>query len=471
MSRDRLVLARELIEELLHTALKHAEKLGVELAEVRGQVFSNESLVADNGVIKEFSSTFGSGVGIRVLYGGRYGFSATNRLVKEAVLRAVEMALSAARASQEEVRPAERKAVVDRREAPVKLDPFDVPPEDKVELVLEANKAAIGVERVKSSVTSLSLTEDYRRIVTSDGANVTVKAVTVSFGQTSVAVEAGAMEKVRDAEGSVAGWEFIKARDWNEFARSVSETAVEAVRASTPPAGKFRVIADPRLIGVILHEAFGHALEGDLVDSGASVLAGRLGERIAAPTVTIVDEGVAPGGYFVPYDDEGNKKERTVVVEEGVLKSYLTHRASASRLGVQVTGNGRAQDYASPPIVRQTNLYMLGGDWSLEEMLEEVKQGFYLSGRGGGGGQVDTAAGTFTFSVGPSRVIRNGELAEMVRGVVVSGAILETLRGVEAVGRKVEIRGTGGCGKSGQVVKVGFGGPHVIIKEVTLGGR
>lgn len=461
------------LNELIDLALRHAESMGATLAEVRAQAIVSESVTADNGVLKEFSRTLRAGIGVRVLYSGRYGFSATNTLSKEAVLKAVENAFSAAKASEEEVKLAERPSFKDSAEADVKVDPFTVPEEEKVTLVLNANKAALQVPKIKSAVTILGAFEDFRRVVTSDGTDVTVKATMTGLAQLSVALEAGVMERMRDSEGAVAGWEFMKSRDWASFSKEVSATAAEAVSASTPPAGKFRVIADPRLIGLILHEAFGHALEGDLVYSGASVLAGRLGTQVAAPQVTIVDEGVVNGGYFVPYDDEGNRKGRTVVVEGGVLKSYLTSRATASALGMPVTGNGRAQDFASAPIVRQTNLYMVGGDWSLEEMIEDIEFGLYLTGRGAGGGEVDTAAGTFTFSVGPSRIIRKGELAEMVRGVVVSGMVLETLKGVEAVGKDVKIRTSvfGGCGKEGQTVKVGFGGPHVRIKEVTVGGR
>ncbi len=454
-------------------ALKKAELMGADLAEVRAQALVAESIRADNGVLKEFSRTLRAGIGIRVLYSGRYGFSATNTLSREAVLKAVENAFSAARASEEEVKLSERPSLNDRVEADVKVDPFKVPEEEKVDLVLEANKAALQVPRIKSAVTSLGAFEDFRRVLTSDGADVAVKVTMTGFAQLSVAMEAGVMERMHDSDGAVAGWEYLKSRDWVTFSRDVSATAAEAVGASAPPAGKFRVIADPKLIGLILHEAFGHALEGDLVYSGASVLTGRLGTQVASQQVTIVDEGIVSGGYFTPYDDEGNRKGRTVVVEEGTLRSYLTSRATASALGTPVTGNARAQDFASPPIVRQTNLYMVGGDWSLEEMMEDIDYGIYLTGRGAGGGEVDTAAGTFTFSVGPSRIIRKGELAEMVRGVVVSGMVLETLKGVEAVGKDVKVRTTvfGGCGKEGQSVKVGFGGPHVRIKEVTIGGR
>jgi TldD protein len=222
----------------------------------------------------------------------------------------------------------------------------------------------------------------------------------------------------------------------------------------------------------MLHEAFGHASEGDLVMHRESVLYGKLGTKIASELVTIVDDGLAEGGYSAPFDDEGVAKKRTVVVEKGTLRGYLTHRQAAHELGIEVSGNDRAQDITFMPIVRQTNFFMLPGDARIEELFEGVSEGIYLKGRGAMGGQVNTAVGTFTFSVGPSYIIRNGEPAELVRGVVVSGNILETLMNVEAVARDLKVTTSvfGGCGKDGQLARVGDGGPHVKVSRIVVGG-
>ncbi|MEM4829852.1 MAG: TldD/PmbA family protein, partial [Zestosphaera sp.] len=352
------------------------------------------------------------------------------------------------------------------------IRPEEVPDEVKAEFLIRTNKAGLSIEGIKSSVSRLGIQRDWRYVVSSDGVELEYESYLTGVAHLSVAVESGSMERVYNQESSVSGWEFIEGRDWEEFAQEVSKLAKEAVKAPLPPAGRTRVIADPEMVGLILHEAFGHATEGDLVASGTSILKNRLGEEVASPLVTIVDEGVVKGGYYVPFDDEGNLKKRTVVVEKGLLKSFLTNRESAARLNLPVSGNGRAQDFTHMPIVRQTNFFMTPGEWSLEEMIREVKEGLYLVGRGSNGGQVDTGAGTFTFSAGPSRVIKNGELGGLVRGVVVSGSILDTLRGVEAVGRDLRITTSvfGGCGKDSQMVRVGDGGPHILIKELVVGG-
>lgn len=458
--------------EALSYAIKAAEQLGVEYAEARLHIYQYELVRADNGVLRDYSLTRRAGIGIRVIYNKRMGFASTNSMDREDIREAVLSAISSARVSERELSLAERPFTKGVAYIEVRQDPFSIPPEDKVRLVLEVNRSGYSVEGIRSSITMLGIQRDFRSVLSSDS-NVSWEVYLVGLSHTSVAGEAGSMERLHDSRSFAGGWENIAQRDWSDFSREISITAKKALKASTPPPGKARIVADPDLVGLILHEAFGHASEGDLVMTGTSVLRNKLGSQLASELVTIVDDGMIHGGYPVPYDDEGNRKERTRIVEKGVLKSYLTDRISASRLGVAVTGNGRAQDFESPPIVRQTNIYMEPGDWGFEEMIREARSGLYLLGRGSGGGQVDTGAGTFTFAAGPSYIIRNGEIGEMVRGVVISGYILETLKGVEAVGRDLTVRTSvfGGCGKDGQLVRVGDGGPHIMIREIIVGGR
>lgn len=458
--------------DVLHKLVRYAETLGAAYAEARFHRYSYELVRADNGSIKDYLVTSRAGVGVRVLYNKRIGFSATNSTRTEDLMLAVENAVAAARASRKEVALAERPYARGRWASEVREDPFLIPPEDKIKLVLETNKTGLEIDGIRSSVTMLGIQRDMRAVISSD-ADVTWEVVLVGISHTSIAGEAGSMERLHDSRSAASGWEFIRSTSWEDFARDISMTAKKALKAPTPPPGKIKVVMDPELVGLLLHEAFGHASEGDLVVSGTSILRGKAGLKVASENVTIVDDGLAPGGYPAPYDDEGSHKERAVIVERGVLRGYLTDRASASLLGVRSTGNGRAQDFESIPLVRQTNIYMEPGDWGVEEQIKEARNGLYLLGRGASGGQVDTGAGTFTFSAGPSYVIRNGELAEMVKGVVISGYILETLKNVEAVGRDLSISTSvfGGCGKDGQLVRVGDGGPHITIREIVVGGR
>jgi TldD protein len=292
------------------------------------------------------------------------------------------------------------------------------------------------------------------------------------LAHSSVAASSGQMEYVSDSRSKCAGFEFILKEDWGLFTEEISKLSLQMVEARSPKPRVYEVIADSDLIGLILHEAFGHASEGDLVATKESVLEGRRGDRIASPQVTLIDEGVVEGGYYLPFDDEGVEKGRQIIVEKGVLKSFLHSRETAYKLGVPSSGNARAQGFGNKPIVRQTNLFMEQGDQSREELLEDIKDGLYICGAGARGGQVNVAMGTFTFRVGPSYTIKSGEIGELVRGVSISGTILETLRSVVAVGEDFAISTSlfGGCGKDGQRVRVGHGGPHVRIKSMMVGG-
>jgi TldD protein len=244
-------------------------------------------------------------------------------------------------------------------------------------------------------------------------------------------------------------------------------------KADKPLAGIHPVVLDQPLVGVLVHEAFGHAAEGDFVFSGASALKDRLGMHLADEQVNVYDEGIVDGGYFFPVDDEGVKKGKTAILEKGTLKNYLHDRNTAHKLNVKPTGNSRAQDFENVTQVRMTNTYVDNGEYSFDELLEGIKEGVYIKNRGSTGGQVEIGIGTFTFNGGESYMIRNGELKEMVKGVVISGDFLENLKTIDAVGNDLKIRTSfyGGCGKGGQSLRVGYGGPHLRVQKMTIGGK
>ncbi len=430
----------------------------------------------DNRVLKTYTSAVKRGLGVRVLVDGYQGYASTSNLVWENIIEVIDKAVALAKASRDKgirIELADVPVVKDKLVSPYKRDPFTVDPSEKSRLVLELNKSSFDYEGVKSAVTNMGFLYDRRIYASSNGSLVDVTVRMSGLVHMSIAGENGRMERIMDTRSRVAGYEFIEEYDWEKMVANVSKLAYEASKAPVPKAGSYTVVLAPDIIGLLLHEAFGHASEGDGVDAGASVLAGRLGERVASEHVTIIDEGVVEGGYYHPYDDEGVRKEKTTVVEDGVLKHYLTSRHIAVRLGMRPTGNGRAEDYSYVPIVRQTNYYMAPRDYSLEEILEDISEGIYITAKGATGGEVNPGTGTFTFSAGASWMIRNGELKEMVRGVTLSGMILETLKEVDAVGKDLEIRTGvfGGCGKAGQTVKVGFGGPHVRVRRIVIGGR
>ena len=462
------------MEGEMEKIIRKAVDLSVSYIDVRYQRYDYELITVENRALKSYSSRRLSGAGIRVALNGAMGYASTSNLTYAALEKTLENAIKAAKSIKKEGKQ-QIEAEVSQVEmkSPYKIDPFEIAPEEKVSAALDANKAAWINEKIKSAMTRLGMSRDYRFFMSSEGSRVITETSMIGIAHESIAKSNGIMERVPYQESKCAGYEFISSMDLNKFTEDISRLAVEAVESRTPPAGTYTVVVDPNVIGLLLHEAFGHASEGDLVSTRESVLYGKIGSQVASEHVTIIDEGVIEGGYFYPYDDEGVKKEKTFVVENGILKSYLHNRTSAYQFNVSSTGNGRAQDFENTPIVRQTNYYMEPRNYDFEELIEDVNFGIYIRGKGATGGQVEVGMGTFTFGVGPSKIIRNGELAETVRGVVISGFILETLKTIDAVGKDLTIRTSifGGCGKMGQTVRVGFGGPHVRVRKMTVGGR
>jgi TldD protein len=462
-------------QTLMEKILNKAGDIGCKYAEVRYQQKDVEVIQVDNRVLRSYSANQFSGVGIRVVYGGSIGFSSTSNLNENSLLQSLEVAVSGARAqlSAEE----EPFCPVDFVKADigiyVKKDPLDYSPEEKIQLVRETNEAAYTDEAIKSSRTRYGFVDNYSHFLNDDGVEIKIRTPIIGIAQICIAQHSTVKESVSDQISKCSGWEFIEKMDWNTLSRDLSNLAIEAAKSKTAPSGSFPVIIDQDIIGIVLHEALGHACEGDAIANDISVLSGRIGEIIAGDQVTIYDEGIVEDGYYHPFDDEGVEKQRTVIVEDGILKGFITDRRNAKKLDIPVTGNGRIQDFENSPIVRQTNFYMKAGKYNLDELFEDMDYGIHIRGRGGKGGQVDPGMGTFTFGVGPSKIIRNGEPMETVRGVVISGSILETLKTIDAVGNESKVKTSvfGGCGKAGQAVKVGYGGPPVRALKMTVGGR
>lgn len=465
----------DIIDYVLEGFLK-AQEQGASYVDARIQSYDYELIVYDNGALKEHSYNTRVGIGFRVIYQGAVAYGSTTSLSKDSILQAIDRTLKMAKALslnvEEKVSLADYKTVVAKARSHYALDPFTVGRE-KIEIVEQVNKAGMRFSNIVSAVTRLGLQRDRRIVLTSDGNHVDVEVVLTGLSHTSVARGEKGLESVSDYDSRVSGFEFIRSTDWEEMAREVSRLAIVASNAGVPKGGEYTVVLDPRMVGLLLHEAFGHASEGDLVVAGSSILEGRLGEKVASDIVTIYDDGKVDGGYYVPYDDEGVEKTTVKIVENGVLKSYITDRASAKRLNHPPTGNGRVMSYSDPIIVRQTNYYMEPKDYGFEELIEDIDHGIYATAKGSKGGQVDPGMGTFTFSAGVSWLIENGKLSKPLRGVNLSGQILDILSRVDAIGRDFEVETSvfGGCGKSGQMVRVGTGGPHVRVRGMIVGGR
>ncbi|MDK6028126.1 TldD/PmbA family protein [Ignisphaera sp. 4213-co] len=461
-------LGKEVLERVL--------RRNVDEAVIRLQERVYELIVFDNGVLRSYGVSRVVGIGIQVFVNGFTGYSYTSSLSRESIESAIDRAVKSARTLALVAKPrkfAEVSNVKGFYKTSYSENPFSVDSSEKISLIKELNINAMKKPGIVSALTRLGCERDRRVIVSSKGIEVFNEVTMVGLSHMAVAKSGEIMERVYDQKTFVGGYEKIRSFDWMSFVDEVNDLAVKASMASAPKAGVYRAVVDNELIGLLLHEAFGHASEGDSVLYNVSVLKGRVGEKVASESVTIVDDGSVEGGYPIHYDDEGAEKKKTVIVDKGILKTFLSSRYVAGELGIGLTGNARAQDITFNAIVRQTNFYMLPGDAKVDELFEGISEGIYLRGRGAMGGQVDPSMGTFTFNVGPSYIIKNGEIEKLVRGVTVSGNILDVLKNVELVANDLKVSTSvfGGCGKASQLVRVGDGGPHIRVSKIVVGGE
>lgn len=302
------------------------------------------------------------------------------------------------------------------------------------------------------------------------GARAELRDTKVDFRVLAVASEAGNMMSASEGKAVTGGWrELFHDEETESMARKAADKAYRLLRARHPKGGKTIVVLDPSLVGLISHEAIGHTVEVDFVMSGA-VTSDKMGQRVASDLVTMVDHAtprLSEAAGYLPFDDEGTLGQRTVIIRNGIMVSYLHDRETAAMFGAKPTGNARAYEYSDEPLIRMRNTYVEPGEWKLEEIIEETKKGYLL--RTGGSGMAD-ANGEFTFEVQEAYGIAGGEVDELFRGVSISGNAFDVIKSVDAVSRDFRFdMGSGFCYK-GQPVKVDGGGGYLRCKAL-LGGK
>lgn len=422
-------------------------------ADIRVERLSQSSIKISDGEIKQSAGSV-AGIGVRVLENGSWGFASGDLSQDPAGLlkRAQRLAKLGAGKIKLSCPKAERKDIKD------KFDFAD--PETRLKALIESAKDMEG-KRIASKTISCS---DSRRITefhSSDGSRIVQDGGYTYLLCSCVARSGDNIQRGTERSWSRMGFMKIdlsvtgKARD----------KADRMLDAKSPPRGRFTVVLDPEMTGVFSHEAVGHACEADAVVDKESILTGKMGQRIGNELVTISDDPIADNFGRYAYDDEGVKGKKTVLVENGILKGNLNSMETAHELGQEQNGHARADGYSSVPVVRMSNTYFQKGGASVDDVFD-VKEGVYLKGMRGG--SVDIFAGGFMFKSEEAYMIRDGETAELMHDVTISGNILKTMMDVECVGRDF---GTspGMCGKSGQSVPVSDGGPHIRIRNVAIG--
>jgi TldD protein len=342
---------------------------------------------------------------------------------------------------------------------------------ERIDLVERADRAARAYDpRVERVVITLS--EETRRVRVAHSSGVLVEDVRPLFSLrcSVIATQGGVRREGTAGGGGRSGPEFFARESPEGFAREAARMAVVLLDAEEAPAGPMPVVLGPGWPGILLHEAVGHGLEGDFNRKGTSAFCGRLGQRVAAPGVTVVDDGTIPdrrGSLSV--DDEGQASGRTVLIEDGILRGYLQDRLNGGLMGMPATGNGRRESYAAMPLPRMTNTFMLAGQEEPKDVIRAVPRGLYA--RHFGGGQVDITSGKFVFTATEAYRIEGGRLGAPVYGATLIGNGPDVLTKVTRIGNDLALdRGVGLCGKAGQTVPVGVGLPTILVSEMTVGG-
>jgi TldD protein len=436
------------------------------------------SVVVRKGVMESAAFRTVSGVGARVLVNGTWGFSSAASFERDAVLRAVRDAVEAATKSSS----GRSKRVGRLQDCALAVGDFRSGNAAGLAARSTEEKAALAVDTearirasspaVRSAVARYSEIVDRKWIVSTDGADAHIEDSKTEFVAAAVAGQGDEMTTAFRGIGVTGGFEELFAT-WSPegVADHVSKIAVDLLSAPYAPGGEATVVLDPELVGLLAHEAVGHTVEADFVLSG-SAASGRLGRKVASELVTLADSGPAvvgapTAGGIVLVDDEGVPTGRTVVIDRGILRSYLHDRETAAMFDVPPTGNARAWQFDDEPLIRMRNTYIEPGSSSLDEIIASVKDGFLL--RGGGSGQADANA-EFMFGVQEAYEIRNGKVGRLLRGATISGDAFEVLGGIDMLSSGFEWGlGSGACGK-GQDAKVDGGGPYVRCR-VTVGGR
>ncbi|MEW6032173.1 MAG: TldD/PmbA family protein [Bacillota bacterium] len=419
------------------------------------------------------------GLGVRVVGpGGREGFAATSDLSRPALAKVVSDAAAGAMSGRAGpsgeggegtgLGPAVR--TVGRAATPRRLHPDDLDLEEKRDILRTFSAEAFA--RSETSTVSLAYADAAGTDVfaSTEGSRVETDSARVIL---RAGVEARhALRAFDSAEslGGVGGLELLSELAVKDLARRLAANAADWLGAPAAPGGEMTTVLDNQAGENFVHEAVGHSCEADAVLTGASVMEGRLGREVGAPGVTVVDDPGRVGtvGMYV-YDDEGVPARSVTLIEEGVLRAYLHTRRTAAAMGVEPNGHARARDFGYVPIVRMGTINIEPGEFTLEEMLEDIDRGIYLMGKRGG--QVDPARGVFQFRPDRARLIRRGELGEPVRAPSLSGSILDILQSIDAVGRDLVFH-PGGCGKGfpGQTIPAGSGSPHLRLTRATIGG-
>lgn len=443
----------------------------IDYADLYFEFSQAESWTLEDGIIREGSHSIDQGVGVRALSGDKTGFAYSDEIVLPALTDAACAARAIAGSGGSHTLQAWRNRAIAPRYT--EANPLSsIPVQDKIALLQRIDRQARGKDaRIKQVIAGLSGSYKVILVAGIDGVYCGDIRPLVRLNVSVIAEHKDRREHGNAGGGGRFGYDyFLDEALLSDYIDSAVTMALSNLEATAAPAGAMTVVLGPGWPGILLHEAIGHGLEGDFNRKGASAFSNRIGERVAAAAVTVVDNGAIDhrrGSLTI--DDEGTPTRCTTLIEKGILKNYMQDKLNASLMGTQPTGNGRRESYAYLPMPRMTNTYMLAGEFAPEEIIGSVQNGLYAAQFGGG--QVDITNGKFVFNATQARLIENGKLTRPVTGACLIGNGPDVLTRVSMVGNDMRLdSGIGVCGKDGQSVPVGVGQPTMRIDELTVGG-
>ena len=443
----------------------------VDAADIYFQARHAESWVLESGIVKEGSHNIECGAGVRAVSGEKTGFAYSDRIELSTLLEAANNVKAIVRQGQDAQVGLAKIPNLQQYYSPI--NPLkSLSDQQKIDLLRKVDSETRKLDsRVEEVIVSLMGAHDSILVANQDGSLAADVRPLVRMNVTVIVEQNGQREQGSMGGGARTDYScFVDQEHALEYGREAVRQALTKLEATEAPAGNMTVVLGPGWPGILLHEAIGHGLEGDFNRKGTSAFSGRVGQRVASDLCTIVDDGTLPGRRgSLSIDDEGTPTEKTVLIENGILKGYMQDKLNARLMGVKPTGNGRRESYAHTPMPRMTNTYMLPGQHDPEEIIKSVKKGLYA--RNFAGGQVDITSGKFVFSASEAYLIENGKITRPVKGATLIGNGPDVLTRVSMVGTDLEFdSGVGTCGKDGQSVPVGVGQPTLKIDGLTVGG-
>jgi len=446
------------------------QKLGAEYVDVLAQRLYTTTLTIKDSRVEAVKKGIENGAAVRVFVNGAWGFASMGTLENRSLISSVAEAYKMAKAASLQVKTPGKLADSRTVEAKVtvkpKKDPKEVSMKEKIDLLLAEDRTIFDYDkRIKSCTINYMDIAKTDYFTNSFGTYIEQGKLYLLLMSVATAKEADILTISHDLIGYTSGFEVFDTETPEVIGCRVAKRAVDQLKAKKPKGGTFPAVIGPKVIGIFAHEAFGHLAEADLTLSG-SVLIDKLGKKVASEKVTIYDDGTLDGAFgSFKYDDEGVPTQKTTLIKNGEIVGLMHNLETAHKFGTKPTGNARAEDFRYEPIIRMRNTYLASGNHSFEELLEDIKFGYYIKDYRGGQANLD---GTFQVGVQEAYEIVDGELGRPVRNVSFSGNTLETLHKVDALGKDFELS-VGVCGK-GQRAFVGAGGPHTRVQEVLMGG-